>query len=86
MKQNSVKSAQKEEFKQLLEAHAAAWSKAIKEPEAPSQFFVPDEDVIYFDLIPPFVGYRGWQQLRESIPDTIISATFTMHDNLYVKC
>ena len=86
MKQNSVEYAQEKEFKQLLEAHAAAWSKAIKNPEAPARFFAPDEDVIYFDLIPPFAGYRSWKQLKDSIPDTIISATFTMHDNLYVKC
>ena len=86
MKRNSATSTQKEEFQQLLQAHAAAWSKAIEEPEAPARFFAPDEDVICFDLIPPFAGYRSWQQFKKSVPDAISKAVFTMYDGLQVKC
>ena len=86
MKKNSATSTQKEEFQQLLQAHAAAWSKAIEEPEAPARFFAPDEDVICFDLIPPFAGYRSWQQFKKSVPNTIYKAVFTMHDGLQVRC
>ena len=82
---NSVDSATEAEFKQLLEAHAAAWSNSIDNRDAPARFFVPDEDIIYLDLVPPFAGYQGWQQFKESIPDTLTSATFTMRDGLQVK-
>ena len=82
---NSVDSATKDMFQQLLEAHAAAWSNSINDRDAPKRFFVPDDDIIYLDLIPPFSGYQGWQQFKESIPDTLESATFTMHDGLQVK-
>lgn len=82
---NSVDSATEAEFKQLIEAHAAAWSNSINNRDAPARFFVPDDDIIYLDLVPPFAGYQGWQQFKESIPDTLKSATFTMHDDLQVK-
>ena len=82
---NSVDSATKDMFQQLLEAHAAAWSNSINNRDAPARFFVPDDDIIYLDLVPPFAGYQSWQQFKESIPDTLESATFTMHDGLQVK-
>ena len=82
---NSVDSATEAEFKQLLEAHAAAWINSIDNRDAPAHFFVPDDDIIYLDLVPPFSGYQGWQQFKASIPDTLKSATFTMHDGLQVK-
>ena len=82
---NSVDSATEAEFKQLLEDHAAAWSNSINNRDAPARFFVPDDDIIYLDLVPPFAGYQGWQQFKESIPDTLTSATFTMRDGLQVK-
>ena len=86
VKQN-LSSEQKAEFKKLLEAHAAAWGKAVEEPEAPKQFYALDDDVIFLDPSPPFAGYRSWQQFKKSLAlNNIASATYTMHDGLQVKC
>jgi ketosteroid isomerase-like protein len=49
-----------------------AWSSAVGRPdfETLSKLYAPDTDIVIFDTLPPIHGFRGFEQMRQSIyPD-----------------
>ncbi len=70
------------QFKRRLDEHAAAWSQALDNREAPAAFYSPSADIIFIDPLPPFAGYHGWREFQQSLPPTVEHAEFRMHDGV----
>jgi len=46
-----------------------AWSSGVGRPDFASlaKVYAPDADVVIFDTLPPMQGFRGFEQMRQSI-------------------
>lgn len=78
------------EFQSLTNRYYEAWSMQ-KQPFdiiPAAQFYAKDVDLIFFDVLEPLQGYRGWEAFQKNMIDNVYASLenfkLTGNDDLYV--
>lgn len=74
------------EWQQRIDDYYAAWAIETGRPnfERLSQIYAEDPDIIFYDILPPLEGYRGFDALQREVYADIVRMTATPNKDLRV--